>query len=39
MGIKESRTAATNVYRVARNLEARLKGIRALNDPDLSPPD
>lgn len=36
MGIKESRTAATNVYRVARNLEARLKAIHALHDPDLS---
>lgn len=36
MGVKEARTAATNVYRVARNLEGRLKAIRAFHDPDLS---
>lgn len=36
MGVKEARTAATNVYRVARNMDTRLRAIRAFNDPNLS---
>jgi|GEM_PF-2834095 len=38
MTITEARTAATNVYRVARNLETRLKSARAFHDPNLSTP-
>ncbi len=36
MGVKEARVAATNVYRVARNMDTRLRAIRAFNDPNLS---
>lgn len=38
MTINEARKAATNVYRVARNLETRLNAVRSFTDPDLSEP-